>query len=106
MTHPSRAKGNRFETRVVRELADRGIFAKKVPLSGSLGGDHCHDLHLPETNHRIECKHYKRWLAKFYGWLAKGPDYLFCTEDRGDILVVMTLDKWAELIRGQQDGGR
>ena len=100
MTHPSRSKGNRFETRCVRELADYGIFAKKVPLSGSLGGEHSHDLRLPHGK-AIECKHYKRWLKRFYDWLDKGPNYILCTEDRGEILVVMRLAEFAELLRGQ-----
>lgn len=95
VTHPSRQKGNRFETLCLHELAARGMVARKVPLSGSLGGEHAHDLIL--GSHRIECKHYKRWLAKFYAWLAKGPDFLFVKEDRGEILVVMTLDTFARL---------
>lgn len=101
MTHPSRAKGNRFETECVVKLGELGIAAKKVPLSGSLGGEYSDDLILPHGK-RGECKHYKRWLAKFYGWLAKGPNYLFVKEDRGGILVVMTLAEFAELQRGSE----
>jgi hypothetical protein len=99
VTNPSKVKGSRFENECVRELADYGIYAKKVPLSGSLGGEYSHDLNLPESGKTVECKHYKRWLAKFYGWLAKGPNYLLCKEDRGGILVVMTLAEFAELCR-------
>ncbi len=95
MTHPSRSKGNRFESECVRALAERGVVAKKVPLSGSLGGEHSHDLKIGVD--MVECKHYKRWLGRFYGWLAKGPDYLFVKEDRGETLVIMSLDTFVRL---------
>lgn len=103
MTHPSRQKGNRFETLCLQELHAHGILARKVPLSGSLGGEYQHDLYLGHGKDETgECKHYKRWLGKFYGWLAKGPSYLFVKEDRGPTLVVMTIDTFARL-RGPDD---
>ena len=104
MTHPSRSKGNRFETQCVEELRERGIYARKVPLSGSLGGEYQHDLYLgPDKSETVECKHYKRWLGRFYGWLAAGPRYLFVKEDAGDTLVIMPLAEFARLVRNQDD---
>ena len=98
MTHPSRAKGNRFESECVATLKGYDIHARKVPLSGSLGGEYQHDLSLGAGKEdTVECKHYKRWLGKFYGWLEKGPRYLFVKEDRGETLVVMSLETFARL---------
>jgi hypothetical protein len=105
MTHPSRRKGNVFETEVVAALKDHGINVKKVPLSGSLGGEYCHDLVLPDRNERIECKRREKMgLSEFYAWLAKGPDYILYRRSRSDILVTMTFDKFVELLKanGQQ----
>jgi Holliday junction resolvase len=100
MTHPSRAKGNRFETQCVKELAELGIVAKKVPLSGSLGGEHSHDLVI--GGKRVECKTRKRAWTDLFGFLQKGPNYLMIKADRTDTLVVMALSEFAELLRGQE----
>lgn len=100
MTHPSKRKGNAFETEIVKELAARGVAAKKVPLSGALGGEYSHDLFIGP--HSGECKRRARAWSDLFGFLKKGPDFLFCRSDRTETMVVMSLDKFVEILRGVQ----
>lgn len=98
MPNRSRQKGDRFERECIADLAELGIAAKRVPLSGALGGEHSHDLVLPDGL-RAECKTRKRAWTDLFGFLAKGPNVLFIKSDRTDTLAVLTLAEYARLLR-------
>ena len=103
-----RQKGDRYERWCVHALQALGIPCKRVPLSGAAqrsGVEYQHDLRIIVQGEEVpvECKHYKRWLGRFYGWLAAGPRYLFVKEDAGDTLVIMPLAEFARLVRNQDD---
>jgi len=108
MTHPSRAKGDRFERWCVNTLKDEyGIDAERVPLSGAAGGSHTDDITMPVCGElaRIECKTRKRAWSDLFGWLnpphhATKPFALFIKADRTETLVVMPLATFARLSKG------
>lgn len=80
-----------------------GIAAERVPLSGAAGGSFTDDIIV--AGHQIECKTRKRAWLDLFGWLnpphhAKPPHALFIKADRTETLVVMTLETFAETIRG------
>lgn len=109
MTHPSRAKGDRFERWCVNQLRD--VFgiqeAERVPLSGAAGGSHTDDLTMPVCGkvERIECKCRKRAWSDLFGFLnpphhAQKPYALFIKADRTDTLVVLPLATFVALSKG------
>lgn len=98
MPNRSRQKGDRFERQCIADLAELGVDARRVPLSGALGGEHAHDLTLP-NGRRAECKTRARAWSDLFGFLKKGPDVLFIKSDRTDTLAVLTLAEYARLIR-------
>lgn len=108
MANPSKRKGSGFELEVVRLLQEHGIAAEKQPLSGMLGGPLAKDIRIsvPVLNcdQLLECKRRARAFSTIYGFL--GSAYaLVIRDDRTEPLVVMTLDKWAALAKGQPREG-
>ena len=92
-----RDKGNRIERNLVNKLKEQGINAKRVPLSGALGGEHIGDIILP-TRERCEVK--GRASSRIFWKLIKqyieGVTYLLLVEDRHPPLVVMHWDNFIE----------
>lgn len=112
----SKAKGSRWERNLIEHLADMyGIEAERVPLSGALGGRHCHDVVITDgvwEGKRFEVKYrkgaagfsrlYEYWGA---GVLMPNAD-MFCAMNVADALDAAgtwdshvrgefkTLDKW------------
>ena len=97
MANPSRQKGDRFERECVNKLRELGVEASRVPLSGAAGGDYAGDVMV--QGHRIECKTRKRAWSDLFGWLP-GNAALFIKADRTDTLVVMSLETFAEMLKG------
>jgi hypothetical protein len=99
----SREKGDRFERACVQQLVEMGVSAERVPLSGAAGGSFTDDIIV--AGHQIECKTRARAWSDLFGWLnprhhAKPPHALFIKADRTDTLVVMTLETFAETLKG------
>jgi Holliday junction resolvase len=94
-------KGSGFEREVVELLEALGVAAERVPLSGAVkGGKFDHDISCPVrgTDRRIECKRRARAFATIDKMLG-GNFALIVRDDRSRPLVVMTIEKFAELAR-------
>lgn len=92
-------KGKRGEREIVRILKERGIEAKRVPLSGSTEfqkGDVVLDV--AGARHVAEVKLWNKGFEKLYKFL-EGKDILFCRLDRREWLVLMRVDTFVDIIR-------
>lgn len=101
---PKRA-GNRAERIVVRELQDRGIAAKRVPLSGAVE-TYPGDIDLPPIAgydvHTVgEVKYRTRAWGDLYTWI-QDRDVLFLKAARKPTLVVMALDTFTDMVKHGQ----
>ncbi|PMQ02383.1 MAG: hypothetical protein CBR30_01705 [Dictyoglomus sp. NZ13-RE01] len=96
MGKKSKRKGYRIEYELVKKLNERGINAKRIPLSGGswLKGDILIDNFICEVKARAN------GFREIYKWL-EDKDFLFIKADRKDYLVVMSLDKFINLMRGK-----
>lgn len=101
MPSPSRQKGDRFERDCIAQLAEHGVKAARVPLSGAAGGDFSGDLRVEVCGQveQVECKTRKRAWTDLFNWLP-GNFCLFIKADRTDTLVVMNLETFARLSKG------
>lgn len=96
----NRRRGGNFERELVKEFESYGLRCDKVPLSGATSyakGDL--DLYPgfdPEIVYKGECKR-KKSLPKFLTENLEGNDFLALREDRGKTLIVITLERFAEL---------
>lgn len=102
MGKASRDKGNRCERGFVHLMAEQGIGAERVPLSGACGGSHSGDVKLWTVWREwlFEGKSRRNGFKQIYEWLSPPEiDALFLKADRQPYLVVMTAEKFAELIR-------
>lgn len=88
-------KGSRVEREIVNYLNNKGIPAKRVPLSGSTGfkGDIIIDGSL-----RCEVKARKDGFKQIYKWL-EGNNYLFIKANRKPVLVIMEIDEFIKLLK-------
>ena len=80
-----------------RELVSLIPGAKRVPLSGSIGGEHSNDVILP-NGWRVEVKRRKSGMKQLYDWLEQSnPDMVAFRADRKKWIVAMELEKYLEL---------
>lgn len=98
----SRNKGAGFEREVVRALQDLGLAAERVPLSGAAGGSYTGDLTCPVLGEdkKLEAKRRAAGFKTLYGWMADNYG-LVIRDDRCPSLVVLRLEDFAKLARGQ-----
>lgn len=96
----SRDKGARMERSCVAILQAAGLAAERIPLSGAAGGSFCGDLTVPilGTDARFECKSRASGFKFLYENLGENFG-LIVKQDRCDPLVVMPLQRFAELAR-------
>lgn len=98
---PSRDKGARVEREIVNLLKENGLFAERVPLSGAAGGSYTGDVRfgkscanwVGEVKARKDGSGFKtldRWLGD--------NDTLFLKKNNADIMVVLPLDRFLELM--------
>ncbi|PUF85775.1 MULTISPECIES: hypothetical protein [unclassified Geobacillus] len=81
-----------------RELVSLIPGAKRVPLSGSMGGEYGNDVILP-NGWRVEVKRRKSGMKQLYDWLEQSnPDMVAFRADRKEWIICMTLDKLKELM--------
>ena len=97
MPNRSRQKGDRFERDCVDRLKEMGLEAQRVPLSGAAGGQFGSDIIV--AGRKVECKTRKRAWLELFNWLP-GNHALMIKADRTDTLVVMTLETYAEMLKG------
>jgi len=105
MPNRSKQKGDRFERQCIKDLAELGVKAERVPLSGAVTGGSFEDDLIVEVrgrNRKVECKTRARAWSDLFGWLnpkhhGQPPYALFIKADRTDTLVVMTLETFAYL---------
>tara|TARA_R100001082_G_scaffold108825_2_gene84728 strand:- start:88 stop:459 length:372 start_codon:yes stop_codon:yes gene_type:complete len=107
----SRNKGSRVERELVNKLRDCGVYAERVPLSGSAGGQFSGDLVIPVKNGslqaispdmkelRAEVKARKDGAGFIQLEKWKGDnDLLFLKRDRREPMVVMDWDLFLGLL--------
>jgi Holliday junction resolvase len=102
MSHPNKRRGTEFENTIVRKLAEKGIPAERVPLSGSIGGKYSDDIDLfPETEHKYkaECKKRKNGegFKVIENWIGDLTT-LFIGRNRKPPMVVLTWAHYVELL--------
>ncbi|ASK88485.1 hypothetical protein [Sphingorhabdus sp. SMR4y] len=96
----NRRRGGNFERELVKDFEAYGLRCEKVPLSGATTyakGDL--DLYPgfdPDLVYKGEAKR-KKSLPKFLTENLEGNDFLALREDRGKTLIVITLERFAEL---------
>ena len=97
-------KGRRFENRIATTLTDNGIPTERIPLSGSFGGKYDCDCVIgtpEEPIAKIECKNRESISKQFWEWL-EGNDYLILTRNHYKDLVVMDMEHFIKLYKGEQ----
>ena len=90
----SRRKGSSYELEIVHAHKALGIAAKKMPLSGALGGEYSGDVQI--AGYIAECKRSKKQCTRLYKALAQGAgsDLLFLRDDNAATLVVLPWETW------------
>jgi hypothetical protein len=92
----SKQKGYRREREVVLALGDAGLDAKRMPLSGALGGDLRGDVMVEGT--RLEIKGRKEPPKVLEGWLDDN-DALVLIADRRPWRVYLPFDSFVEYLQ-------
>lgn len=86
-----------------REIVSLIPGAKRVPLSGSMGGEYGNDVILP-NGWRAEVKRRKSGMKQAYDWLEQSnPDVVLYRADRKTWIAIMTMDKLMELMGADED---
>lgn len=86
-----------------REIVSLIPGAKRVPLSGSMGGEYGNDIVLP-NGWRAEVKRRKSGMKQAYDWLEQSnPDVVLYRADRKTWIAIMTMDKLMELMGVDED---
>ncbi|HEX7720476.1 MAG TPA: hypothetical protein VF389_11770 [Woeseiaceae bacterium] len=98
----SRNKGYRFEAEMRSHFQGYGLNCIRVPLSGQAEGDKC-DLVIRagfdnDTKYQGECKR-RKIIPKWIPEALNGVDFLVMRGDRGEALVVIRPDLFAELLQ-------
>lgn len=97
----SQRKGYRAENQFVNLIQSYGIGAQRMPLSGALGGAFAGDVKVwaMHSEWLLEGKCRANGFKQIYDWIEpENIDALFLKADRKPYLVVMTAEKFAQLI--------
>lgn len=102
MSSKSKIKGTLFEREIVNYFKSRGFDAKRAYASNgeSLPGCTAEVDVLIEGKYKVQAKRRKH-VADFMQ-PPEGTTVTMLRQDRGKTLVVMYLDDWAELIKGEE----
>lgn len=102
MTHPSKIKGNQYERELVNQAKDFGLDSKRAYASDgrSLGLHETVDLLIGQK--KIQAKRRKS-IAAFMK-PTEHVDAVAIRQDRDDTLIVITLDEYLNLLKGNEDG--
>lgn len=100
MTHPSKRKGNTFERDLVNQAREKGLHAKRVPLSGA--AEHFKgDVILRsswEQDYCIEAKWRGDGFRQIYGWM-QGKDALVIKADHEEPLCILPYKNFLDLLQ-------
>lgn len=100
----SKDKGRRFENQIADALTTNGIPSERIPLSGSFGGKYDSDVIIgtpEEPIAKIECKNRESISKQLWEWLD-GNDYLAIKRNHHKPLVIMDLDQFIKLYKGEK----
>lgn len=102
MSSKSKVKGTVFEREIVNYLKARDVDAKRAYASNgeSLPGCTAEVDVLADNKWKIQAKRRKR-VADFMQ-PPEGTNVAMIRQDRGKTLVVMFLDEWTKLIKGEE----
>jgi Holliday junction resolvase len=105
MPSKSKAKGNTYEREIVDTLKDYGFTGVKRAWGSdgrSLGWSEKVDIIARKKGfYKIQCKR-RRVIPK---WLSlKSVDLVMTRADRGDTIVVLTLEKFMKIIGAEKNG--
>ena len=105
----SRDKGARGERMFCQEVKDRGLNSYRIPLSGAMRNfDNDVIIETDFSPLEGEVKLRANGFSQLYKFLqptktaGKPPDFLAVKQDRQDFLVVITLDNYVKLLKGEQ----
>jgi|TARA_R100001480_G_scaffold152735_1_gene155136 Holliday junction resolvase len=101
MTHPSKAKGNRFERLVVNMASDAGLTSKRAYASNGMSLGLEEDVDCLVGEYKVQCKTRKRianWIK-----VPESCDVTAVKEDRGNTYIVIRYEDWLKLINGKED---
>jgi hypothetical protein len=101
MTSKAKRKGTRIENLIVKLHIAVGLRCRRVPLSGSLGGDFSGDLDIGnELQFKGEVKSRKSGAGfkVISAWLGEN-NFLFLHENHKTPLVVMTWETYQEMMQ-------
>jgi len=99
MSSASKVKGSRIEREIRDKLLELGVPAKKMPLSGLLGGEYAGDL-LVANKFRAEVKARKNGtgFTVINNWLGDNS-FLFVKENNVSPKIIMQWDVYIELLK-------
>ena len=98
----AKSKGRRLENEVVEALEARGVACRRMPNSGSFGGDLKDDVVIGSIEKpwkRAECKYREIFLKSFWDWLDDKVDFLVIRRNRYPALVIIPLSTYIDLIK-------
>lgn len=100
MGKPSRDKGARFEREIVDLFRAHGLKSERVPLSGAtwMKDDVLVQPTFENEPWRGECKRRAKLPDYLTAWLGES-DFLVMREDRGKAVVVISAERFAELLQ-------
>ena len=102
MANKNKSKGSYHERKITEWLNKKGIKAKRVPLSGSLGGEWSGDIHLTLDGRHVVGEVKYRDTSNFPSpfKVLEGRDIAFYKRRRGtpQTLVIMTGDQFKQLM--------
>ncbi|MEN2984326.1 MAG: hypothetical protein ABDH25_04800 [Dictyoglomaceae bacterium] len=98
MGRKSKDKGYRLEHNLEKILKDNGVIAKRIPLSGAsfIKGDLLIIINGKEFLGEVKGR--SQGFKEIYKFID-GKDFLFLKADYKDYLIVMSLDKFLNLLR-------
>lgn len=99
MTHPSKAKGNRYEYELVRQAEARGLIAERAWASNGKALGESAEVDLVVNGMRLQAK--RRRKLPGYLRIGKGVDGVVFREDRGESYVLM---RWSDLLDKLEEG--
>jgi|TARA_R110001583_G_scaffold4447_1_gene25778 hypothetical protein len=105
MTSKSKLKGTRIENLIVKLHQASGIRCRRVPLSGSLGGDFSGDLDIGnnyEFKGEVKSRKTGSGFKTITGWLGEN-NFLFLHENYKKPMIVMTWEMYETLIKEAQN---
>ena len=97
----SRDKGNRIEREMVHRHLDNGVFAERVPLSGSAGGSFSGDLRIGSLRGEVKARRAGQGFKTLERWLGDN-DLLFLRRDRAEPIVVMEWQTYMQIMRERE----